>query len=110
MTAAARSYPAPDPAPHVSALTWVSVFIRLLAIQGFQHINNRNRCRIARQDITAIDTLLRHEQSLSGQLLQHLSQQLGRNVVMICYLPGAHRLLGMLCQMLEPVKPFTDGV
>jgi len=34
MTAAARSYPAPDPAPHVSALTWVSVFIRMLAIQG----------------------------------------------------------------------------
>src|SRR5204862_6075939 len=34
MPAAARSYPAPDPAPHVSALTWVSVFIRMLAIQG----------------------------------------------------------------------------
>ena len=34
MTAAARSYPAPDPAPHVSALTWVSVFVRTLAIQG----------------------------------------------------------------------------
>jgi PTS system mannose-specific IID component len=34
MTAAARSYPAPDPTPHVSALTWLSVFIRTLAIQG----------------------------------------------------------------------------
>ena len=35
MTApAARSYPAPDPTPRVSALTWVSVFVRMLAIQG----------------------------------------------------------------------------
>jgi mannose PTS system EIID component len=34
MTAAARSYPLPDPAPRVSALTWVSVFVRTLAIQG----------------------------------------------------------------------------
>ena len=34
MTAATRSYPAPDPTPHVSALTWLSVFIRTLAIQG----------------------------------------------------------------------------
>ena len=35
MTAtAARSYPAPDPTPHVSAFTWVSVFVRTLAIQG----------------------------------------------------------------------------
>ena len=35
MTAtAARSFPAPDPTPHVSALTWVSVFVRTLAIQG----------------------------------------------------------------------------
>jgi mannose PTS system EIID component len=34
MTAAARSYPQPDPTPHVSALTWVSVFVRTLAIQG----------------------------------------------------------------------------
>ena len=59
---------------------------------------------------TAIDTLLRHDQSLSGQLLQYLSQQLGRNVVMICYLPGAHRLLGMLCQMLEPVNPLTTAL
>jgi len=31
---AARTYPAPDPTPHVSALTWVSVFVRMLAIQG----------------------------------------------------------------------------
>jgi PTS system mannose-specific IID component len=34
MTAATRSYPTPDPAPHVSALTWISVFVRTLAIQG----------------------------------------------------------------------------
>lgn len=35
MTAAAtRAYPAPDPTPHVSAFTWVSVFVRTLAIQG----------------------------------------------------------------------------
>ena len=34
MTAAACRYPAPDPTPHVSALTWVSVFVRPLAIQG----------------------------------------------------------------------------
>ena len=35
MTAAAASrYPAPDPTPHVSAFTWVSVFVRTLAIQG----------------------------------------------------------------------------
>lgn len=34
MTAAARSYPTPDPTPHVSALTWLSVFVRTLAIQG----------------------------------------------------------------------------
>jgi PTS system mannose-specific IID component len=34
MTAAARSYPAPDPAPRVSPLTWLSVFVRTLAIQG----------------------------------------------------------------------------
>jgi PTS system mannose-specific IID component len=32
--AAPRSYPAPDPTPRVSALTWVSVFVRTLAIQG----------------------------------------------------------------------------
>ena len=30
--AAAGSYPAPDPTPHVSAFTWVSVFVRTLAI------------------------------------------------------------------------------
>jgi len=34
MTVAARSYPAPDPAPRVSPLTWLSVFVRTLAIQG----------------------------------------------------------------------------
>ena len=35
MTApAARSYPAPDPTPRVAPLTWVSVFVRTLAIQG----------------------------------------------------------------------------
>ena len=34
MTAAARSFPLPDPAPRISALTWVSVFVRTLAIQG----------------------------------------------------------------------------
>jgi PTS system mannose-specific IID component len=33
-TPAAPSYPAPGPTPHVSALTWVSVFVRMLAIQG----------------------------------------------------------------------------
>jgi len=35
MTAAApRAYPEPGPTPHVSAITWVSVFGRLLAMQG----------------------------------------------------------------------------
>src|SRR5687768_10497001 len=35
MTApAARSYPAPDPTPRIAPLTWVSVFVRTLAIQG----------------------------------------------------------------------------
>ena len=35
MTAAAASrYPAPDPTPRVSAMTWVSIFVRTLAIQG----------------------------------------------------------------------------
>jgi mannose PTS system EIID component len=36
MTSAAtpRGFPAPAPAPHVSAMTWVSIFGRMLAIQG----------------------------------------------------------------------------
>jgi mannose PTS system EIID component len=34
MTVAAHSYPAPDPAPRVSPFTWLSVFVRTLAIQG----------------------------------------------------------------------------
>ena len=32
--AATQGVPSPDPTPRVSALTWVSIFIRTLAIQG----------------------------------------------------------------------------
>jgi len=34
MTAVTSSYPTPDPAPYVSPFTWLSVFVRTLAIQG----------------------------------------------------------------------------
>src|SRR5262249_11781840 len=69
--------------------------------QGFNDIDNRYPCRIPGQDVPSIHTVLRNEQTLSSQLLQHFSQQLRWNVILRRYLAGANPLFRMHRQMLH---------
>jgi hypothetical protein len=73
--------------------------------KGFNDINDRNRRRIFREDVSPVGALLGNQQSFARQSLQYFSQQFGGNVVLSGYLASADGFVTVLRQMFEAIKP-----
>ena len=72
------------------------------AINRLDHLKRRNRFRLARQRVAAVDAMLRSQQTRLRQALQNLRQRFLRDAVSLGHiLRAACALVGVLCQVLH---------